>query len=86
VDTELRLKDKIVPIFEAEQFAQGGWEQGLRLPIQKIAEEIFFAPPRVYILSSKRSIAKNISACFKHYFTLSLALNPEEGLSRGSSN
>jgi len=86
VDTELRLKDKIIPIFEAEQSAQGSWEQGPRLPIQKIAEEIFFAPPRVYILSSKRSIAKNISACFKHYFTLSLTLNPEEGLSRGRSN
>jgi len=86
VDTELRLKDKIVPFFEAEQSAQRGWDQRAGLPIQRIADEIFFAPPRIYILSSKRSIFRNIAACFKHHFTFPLIPRPEAGVEAGRSN
>lgn len=70
VDTELRLIDKIVPIFEAERLAQRNPGNGPLLPLQKIADEIFFAPPRIYIFSSKRSITKNLAICFQHHFTL----------------
>jgi hypothetical protein len=86
VDTELRLKDKIVPFFEAEQSAQMGWDQGPGLLVQRIADEIFFAPPRVYILSSKGSITGNIAACFKHHFTSPLSHSPEVGIAAGRSN
>jgi hypothetical protein len=80
VDTELRLKDKIVPIFEAERLGRRGREDGAPLPVQKIGDEIFFAPPRVYILSSKRSIIRNLALCFKHHFTLSLPFSPGGGM------
>jgi hypothetical protein len=86
VDTELRLKDKIVPFFEAEQSVQRGWGPGAGLPVQRIADEIFFAPPRVYILSSKGSITRNLAACFKHHFTLSLIHNPDGGAGAGRFN
>jgi hypothetical protein len=86
VDTELRLRDKIVPFFEAEQSAQRGGDQGVGLPIQRIADEIFFAPPRVYILSSKGSISRNIAACFKHHFTLPPIHRPEVGVAAGRPN
>ena len=86
VDTELRLKDKIVPFFEAEQSAQRGWDPGGGLPIQRIADEIFFVPPRVYILSSKGSITRNIAACFKHHFTSPPSHRPEMGIAAGRSN
>ena len=86
VDTELRLKDKIVPFFEAEQSAQRAWDQGAGLPVQRIADEIFFVPPRVYILSSKGSIARNIAACFKHHFTSPLLHSPEVGITAGRSH
>jgi len=86
VDTELRLKDKIIPIFEAERFAQRSRDHGPALPIQRIADEIFFAPPRIYILSSKRSIAKNIATCFKHHFTFPLIYSLGEGLPAGGPN
>jgi hypothetical protein len=86
VDTELRLKDKIVPFFEAEQSAQRGWDREAGLPIQRIADEIFFAPPRVYILSSKGSISRNIAACFKHHFTFPLIHRPEVGVAAWRSN
>jgi hypothetical protein len=86
VDTELRLKDKIVPFFEAEQNVQRGWDQGAGRPIQRIADEIFFAPPRVYILSSKGSISRNIAACFKHHFTFPLIHRPAVREAAGRSN
>jgi hypothetical protein len=81
VDTELRLKDKIVPFFETELLAQGFRDNGSPPAIQRIGDEIFFIPPRIYILSSKRSIAKNIGTCFRNHFTLSLPKNWGEGLS-----
>jgi hypothetical protein len=86
VDTELRLKDKIVPFFEAEQTAQRGWDQGAGLPIQRIAGEIFFVPPRIYILSSKGSIPRNIAACFKHHFTFPPIHSPGVEVAAGRSN
>jgi hypothetical protein len=86
VDTELRLKDKIVPIFEAEQFAQRSQRNEPSLPIQRIADEIFFVPPRIYILSSKRSIPKNIATCFKHHFTSPLIYSPEGELPGARTN
>jgi len=86
VDTELRLKDKIVPFFEAEQSAQRGWGQGPGLAVQRIADEIFFAPPRVYILSSKGSIIKNIAACLKHHFTFPLIYSPEMRAAAGRAS
>ena len=70
VDTELRLIDKIVPIFDAERLARENPQNGPLSPFQKIADEIFFAPPQIYILSSKGSIPKNLAICFRHHFTL----------------
>jgi hypothetical protein len=69
VDTELRLKDKIVPFFETELFALGLRDNGNPPPVQKIGDEVFFAPPRIYILGSKRSISQNMAICFRHYFS-----------------
>jgi hypothetical protein len=69
VDTELRLKDKIVPFFEAERLAQAFGRRAKMPPVQRIAEEIFYSPPQVYLLSSKPSIPANLAACFRHHFT-----------------
>ncbi len=70
VDTELRLTDKIVPIFETERLAQRDPGNGPWPPLVKIADEIFFAPPGIYILNSKRSISRNLAMCFQHHFAL----------------
>ena len=72
VDTELRLKDKIVPFFETELLALGLRDNGNPPSIQKISDEVFFAPPRIYILGSRRSIVKNMATCFRHSFAAPL--------------
>lgn len=68
VDTELRLKDKIVPLFEAETAAgrpapedAGGAE--------KIGDEIFFLKPALYLFGSRRSIAANLGTCLGHFLS-----------------
>lgn len=67
VDTELRMKDKIVPIFEAESSARRSPQDGAPA-VERIGDEIFFLAPRVYILNSRGSISRNLAHCFKHHF------------------
>ena len=69
VDTELRLKDKIVPLFEAEGDAAPSSNAEDRGRAEKIGDEIFFIKPALYLLGSKRSIPGNLEACFRHFFT-----------------
>jgi len=71
VDTELRLKDKIVPLFEAERNAAGSPDPGEAGRAEKIGDEIFFLHPALYLFGSKRSIAGNLEICFRHFFALS---------------
>jgi len=71
VDTELRLKDKIVPLFEAERDAAGYPNPADAGRAEKIGDEIFFLKPALYLLGSKRSIAGNLEVCFRHFFTSS---------------
>lgn len=73
VDTELRLKDKLVPLFEAERAGQGFPIEGALRPVERIADEIFFLEPGIYLLGSKRSILRNLAACFRHFFAFSTA-------------
>jgi hypothetical protein len=68
VDTELRLKDKIVPLLEAESGAAGPPDPAAPERAEKIGDEIFFLKPALYILGSKRSIAGNMQVCFRHFF------------------
>ena len=80
VDTELRLADKIVPFFETEVLARGFGGNG-RLPsIRPIGDEIYLLPPGIYILSSKKSISRNIAACFRNHFALGLPSGGGQGL------
>jgi len=69
VDTELRLKDKMVPLLEAERAARSFRAEGPPRPAEKLAEEIFFLDPGVYLFGSKRSIIGNMAVCFRHVFT-----------------
>lgn len=76
VDTELRLKDKIVPLFEAEGMAAGYPEPDGAGRAEKIGDEIFFLKPALYLFGSKRSIVGNMEVCFRHFFTASAGFAP----------
>ncbi|MBI4687052.1 MAG: hypothetical protein HY756_04630 [Nitrospirae bacterium] len=56
MDTELRMKDKIVPMFEAELKRRYKKET----PVERIEKELFHIRKKVFIINSKDSIEANI--------------------------
>ncbi|NJD54914.1 MAG: hypothetical protein FIA94_00745 [Nitrospirae bacterium] len=64
MDTELRMKDKIVPMFEA-MLAERGKEG---VPVVRIEKELFHIGRRIYIINAKDSIAGNIQNVLARYF------------------
>ncbi|MGQ9694193.1 MAG: hypothetical protein ACUVWV_05550 [Thermodesulfobacteriota bacterium] len=69
VDTELRLIDKIIPIFETEQKMSKSEQKEMFGQYQKIGREVFFLPPHFYIFGSKGSIIRNLGLCLQHYLS-----------------
>lgn len=64
MDTELRMKDKIVPMFEEElklRFPE-------LLPVQRIEKELFQINNRIFIINAKDSAAGSINAALNTYF------------------
>jgi hypothetical protein len=64
MDTELRMKDKIVPMFEGELKRRSAGRTGVR----RIEKELFQAGDRIFIINSKDSIVHNIEAVLNRYF------------------
>ncbi len=64
MDTELRMKDKIVPMFECEL--------GRRFPeppaVGRIEKELFQIWDRIFIINAKDSITNNLEKVFSRYF------------------
>jgi len=54
VDTELRMKDKIVPLFE---------EAAPNQPVVRLQAELFRTEPATYIINSRKGLAANIRRC-----------------------
>ncbi len=64
VDTELRMKDKIVPMFEEELR-----ERYVHPPkITRIEKELFQVEDKIFIMNAKDSIAANIEKVLSRYF------------------
>jgi hypothetical protein len=64
MDTELRMKDKIVPMFEAELARRGKRE----LEVERLEKELFHIGGRIYIINAKDSIFGNIRNVLIRYF------------------
>ncbi len=58
VDTELRMKDKIVMLFEEVT--------GKR--VERLVRELFHLHNRIYIINTKKSITANLNRCFRAFF------------------
>jgi len=64
MDTELRMKDKIVPMFEAVLAARGKGD----LSVVRLEKELFHISHRIYIINAKYSIAGNMQNVLGRYF------------------
>lgn len=65
VDTELRMKDKIVPMFEEALFLR---HQRI-IPITRLVKELFQIGKKIYIINAKGGISTNIEKVLIHKFT-----------------
>jgi hypothetical protein len=57
VDTELRMKDKIVPMFEDELRRR----YKKKIPLERIVKELFHINRKIFIINAKGGIASNIN-------------------------
>jgi len=72
VDTQLRMKDKLVPMFVAEAVRRRlGWDA------RRLEREIWRVGPEVYLLNSDPDIVRNLGACLAaHFRGRGIALRP----------
>ena len=66
-DTQLRMKDKLVVMFEEELGKRYGQESRSLYPVEKLIEELFHVQHRLFIVNSKKDVVENFQICLKHY-------------------
>ncbi len=66
-DTQLRMKDKLVVMFEEELRRRQGRDSGVHDPVERLIEELFHVQSHVFIVNSKKDVVGNFQICFKHY-------------------
>jgi len=66
-DTHLRMKDKIVALFEEEIARRYGREGLIKYRVQRLEDELFHVNHCLYIVNSKREIAHNFHVCLSDY-------------------
>jgi hypothetical protein len=65
VDTELRMKDKIVPLFTEALGARG--EPDESHPVSRLINEIFHIQHSIYLANSRKGITSNLRYCFRDF-------------------
>ena len=76
IDTELRMKDKIVPMFEDEIRKRGSTLSSYLKdpfsnsppPVVRLERELFQAGEKIFIINAKESIVNNIERVLSRYF------------------
>ncbi len=71
-DTHLRMKDKLVLMFEGELQRRYGRQAAEDKPVQRLHEEIFTIGNRIFISNSKPDLPTNLTICLKNFLTKSL--------------
>jgi hypothetical protein len=66
-DTQLRMKDKLVVMFEEELERRYGKELKTLYPVERLIEELFHIQHRIFIVNSKKDVVENFNICLKHY-------------------
>lgn len=75
MDTELRMKDKIVPMFEKELSAR--FKQPPR--VERMERELFQISDRVFIVNAKEEVLRNIQTVLAWHYRRARGIFPEKG-------
>lgn len=74
MDTELRMRDKLVPMFETELSQRYPVSDRVEFPVERLHQEIFHIRRRIYLMNTKRSLAENLRICYRAYLKSKLIL------------
>jgi len=66
-DTQLRMKDKLVVMFEQELRQRYGENSNEFYPVERLVEELFHIGHRIFIINSKKDIVENFRICLRDY-------------------
>jgi hypothetical protein len=66
-DTQLRMKDKLVVMFEEELERRYGRESKGLYPVERLVEELFHVQHRIFIVNSKKEVVENFHVCLRDY-------------------
>jgi hypothetical protein len=66
-DTQLRMKDKLVVMFEEELERRYGRESKTLYPVERLIEELFCVQHRIFIVNSKKDVVENFHICLKDH-------------------
>ncbi len=66
-DTQLRMKDKLVVMFEEELERRHGAESGKLYPVERLIEELFHIRHRIFIVNSKKDVRENFQICLRDH-------------------
>lgn len=83
MDTELRMKDKLVPMFEVELSKRYGEAWNSAYPVERLLNEIFHIRYRIFISNTKRNLAENLRLCYRAYLKSRLIITPLSHCSPG---
>lgn len=64
-DTQLRMKDKLVLMFEEELYERYGISGKDKFPVQRLVDELFHINHRIYIVNSRRDVVTNFNLCLR---------------------
>jgi len=67
VDTELRMRDKIVELFQEALTRRFGPDSGSLWPVERLVEEPFHIGHGVYLINSRKGIYTNLRLCMRDF-------------------
>lgn len=66
-DTQLRMKDKLVVMFEEALSRRYGEESKKLFPVERLIGELFHIQHRIFIVNSKKDVVENFGICLRDY-------------------
>ncbi len=66
-DTQLRMKDKLVVMFEEELSLRYGEDSKKLYAVERLVEELFHIEHRIFIVNSKKDVVENFGICLRDY-------------------
>ncbi len=66
-DTQLRMKDKLVVMFEEELNRRYGEESRELYPVERLIEELFHVRHRIFIINSRKGVMENFQTSLRDH-------------------